>query len=78
MSDNENQETDFAQYYPGIEWNGQSLEIKGKFWYKIETKRGAVDSVITRIRIWDFVPLLASRGLPFVIKLERNDAKIFR
>ena len=51
MSDNENQETDFAQYYPGIERNGQSLEIKGKFWYKIETKRGAVDSVITRIRI---------------------------
>ena len=31
MSDNANQQTDFAQYYPGIERNGQSLEIKGKF-----------------------------------------------
>lgn len=54
------------------------LKLKENFWYKIETKRNAVDSVITRIGIRDFVPLLASSGLPFVIKLERNDAKIFR
>ena len=59
------------------------LKSKKNFGASIGAKRGAANSVITRIRSrWskfrDLVPLLASRGLHFVIRLERNDAKIFR
>ena len=59
------------------------LKLKKNFGASIGAKRGAANSVIMRIRSrWskfrDLVPLLASRGLPFLIRLERNDAKIFR
>ena len=57
---------------PGIKLNGKSHEIVEKFCYLVDatgTRGGADDSVTTRIRIgWskfrDFVPVIASRGLP--------------
>ena len=64
-----NQQTDIAEGTPGIESNGQSLEIVEEFYYPgntIRARRDAVDSVITRSGWSKFrgvVPLLAGRGV---------------
>ena len=47
-----NKQTDTTEDCRGIEFNGQFLEILGKFFYLGDTigaRGGAVDSVITRI-----------------------------
>ena len=69
-----NQQTDIAEGSPGIESNGQSLEIVEEFYYPgntIRARRDAVDSVITRSGRSKFrgvVPLLAGRGVTSAAK----------
>ena len=49
------QETDIAEEYPCIQWNGQSLELVEKFCYADDTivaRSGALDVVLARKKEW--------------------------